>query len=186
MAVATQSPSPRLLGPWVRIPLDARLSVCLFCLSCLSCMQAETLWRADPLSKESYRLCIGLGNWKSIQTLANNNKINNNNKNNNITFSDRRIRNNVQKSVKSVLKGQCVHFDAMNEDNQESSRNNQCPNRDSKSVPPEYKLQALPLQSVRWLINSGTISFVIVQYVADVSAVSVIMVTAVRVNVPHK
>jgi hypothetical protein len=33
----------------------------------LFCVQVEALRRADPPSKESYRLCIGLRNWKSGQ-----------------------------------------------------------------------------------------------------------------------
>jgi hypothetical protein len=45
----------RLLGPWVRIPLETWMSV-----------KEEALWRANLLSKESYRLCIGLGENSNI------------------------------------------------------------------------------------------------------------------------
>jgi hypothetical protein len=55
------------LGSWVRIPLEAWMSVCAFILFVLSCVQVTALRRADPPSKESYRLCIGLRNWKSGQ-----------------------------------------------------------------------------------------------------------------------
>jgi hypothetical protein len=37
------------------------------CLYCLCCPVVEALRRADPPSKESYRLCIGSRNWKSGQ-----------------------------------------------------------------------------------------------------------------------
>jgi hypothetical protein len=42
--------------------------LCLFILFVLFCVQvAAALRRADPPYKESYRLCIGLRNWKSGQ-----------------------------------------------------------------------------------------------------------------------
>jgi hypothetical protein len=49
------------LGSWVRIPLEAWMSVCLFCVV-LFCVQVAALRRADPQSKESYRLGTGLKN----------------------------------------------------------------------------------------------------------------------------
>jgi hypothetical protein len=55
----------------------------------LSCVLVEALYRADLLSKESYRLCIGLRNLKDSLSLTkgcitfNNNNNNNNNHNNN-------------------------------------------------------------------------------------------------------
>jgi hypothetical protein len=48
------------LGSWVRIPLEAWISVCVYSVFVLSL-------RADPPSKESYRLCKRLRNWKSGQ-----------------------------------------------------------------------------------------------------------------------
>jgi hypothetical protein len=46
----------------VRIPLKAWMSVCVHSVFVLSCVQIAALRRADPPSKESYRLCIGLRN----------------------------------------------------------------------------------------------------------------------------
>jgi hypothetical protein len=44
------------------------MEVCVqFSVFALSYMQVGALRRADPLSKEPYRLCIGLRNWKSGQ-----------------------------------------------------------------------------------------------------------------------
>jgi hypothetical protein len=43
------------LGSWIRIPLEAWISVCVYFVC------------ADPPSEESYRLCKGLRNWKSGQ-----------------------------------------------------------------------------------------------------------------------
>jgi hypothetical protein len=40
------------------------MSVCVHYVFILFCVQVTTLQRADPLSKESYRLCIELRNWK--------------------------------------------------------------------------------------------------------------------------
>jgi hypothetical protein len=51
------------LGSWVRIPLDVWTSVCVYSVFVLF----ASLRVADPLSKESYRLCIGSRNWKSGQ-----------------------------------------------------------------------------------------------------------------------
>jgi hypothetical protein len=45
------------LGSWVRIPLQAWMSVCVFSVFMLSCVHVAALRRADPPSKESYRLC---------------------------------------------------------------------------------------------------------------------------------
>jgi hypothetical protein len=57
----------RTLGSWVRIPLKAWMSVCFYSVFMLFCVQVAALRRAYPPSKESYRLCIGLRNWKSGQ-----------------------------------------------------------------------------------------------------------------------
>jgi hypothetical protein len=43
-------------GKWVRIPLKAWMSVCAFILFVLSCVWVAVLRRADPPSKEPYRL----------------------------------------------------------------------------------------------------------------------------------
>jgi hypothetical protein len=45
------------LGLWVRIPLEAWISVCVYSVFVLSCVQVVALQQADPPSKESYRLC---------------------------------------------------------------------------------------------------------------------------------
>jgi hypothetical protein len=57
----------RSLERWDRgfHPTQAWISVCACSVSMLSCVQAEALRWADPPSKESYRLYIGLRNWKS-------------------------------------------------------------------------------------------------------------------------
>jgi hypothetical protein len=47
----------RMLGSWVRIPLKAWMFECAFILFVLSCVYVAALRRADPPSKESYRLC---------------------------------------------------------------------------------------------------------------------------------
>jgi hypothetical protein len=54
------------LGSWVRIALKAWLLVCAFILFVLSYVQAAALRRADPPSKESYRV-IRRRNWKSAK-----------------------------------------------------------------------------------------------------------------------
>jgi hypothetical protein len=38
--------------------------VCVYSVFVLFCVQVAALRQADPQSKESYRLCIGLRNWK--------------------------------------------------------------------------------------------------------------------------
>jgi hypothetical protein len=43
------------------------IDVCVFILFVFFCVLAAALRRADPPSKESYRLCTGVGNWKSGQ-----------------------------------------------------------------------------------------------------------------------
>jgi hypothetical protein len=43
------------------------MSVCVYSVFVLSCMQVAALWRADPPSKESYRLYKKLRNWKRGQ-----------------------------------------------------------------------------------------------------------------------
>jgi hypothetical protein len=59
----------RSLERWVRIPLKAWMSVCIYSVCAVLCVDRDLadLQRADPPSKESYRLCIGLRNWKSGQ-----------------------------------------------------------------------------------------------------------------------
>jgi hypothetical protein len=57
----------RMLRSCVRILLKAWMSVCVYSLFVLFCVQIADLRLADPQSKESYRLCIGLRNWKSGQ-----------------------------------------------------------------------------------------------------------------------
>jgi hypothetical protein len=47
----------KTLGSWVRIPLEAWMSVCVHSVFVLSCVQIAALRRADPPYKESYRLC---------------------------------------------------------------------------------------------------------------------------------
>jgi hypothetical protein len=41
--------------------------VCLFCVCAALCVQVSALRQADPPSKGTYWLCIGLRNWKSGQ-----------------------------------------------------------------------------------------------------------------------
>jgi hypothetical protein len=55
----------RTLGSWVQIPLKAWLSVCVYPVFVFLCVSGGFLWLADPPSKESYRMCIGLKTWKS-------------------------------------------------------------------------------------------------------------------------
>jgi hypothetical protein len=50
-----------------RIPLEALMFLCVYSVFMLFCVQVEALRRADPPSKESYRLCIGLRNRKRGQ-----------------------------------------------------------------------------------------------------------------------
>jgi hypothetical protein len=50
-------------GAWVWIPLEAGISVCAFIL----CVGSAALRRADPPSKESCQMYIGLRNWKTSQ-----------------------------------------------------------------------------------------------------------------------
>jgi hypothetical protein len=40
------------------------MDICVFILFVLSCVYVEALLQPDPPSKESYRLCIGLGKLK--------------------------------------------------------------------------------------------------------------------------
>jgi hypothetical protein len=46
-----------ITGSWVRIPLEAWISVCVYSVFVGSCVQVAALRRADLPSKESYRLC---------------------------------------------------------------------------------------------------------------------------------
>jgi hypothetical protein len=55
------------LGPWVWVPLEACMSVCIYSLIVLLCVYIAALRGADLPSKESYGLCIGLRSWKSGQ-----------------------------------------------------------------------------------------------------------------------
>jgi hypothetical protein len=41
------------------------MSVCIYSVFVPSFVQVSAFRRADPPYKESYRLCIGLRNWKS-------------------------------------------------------------------------------------------------------------------------
>jgi hypothetical protein len=54
------SPPAQTLRSLVRIPHEAWTSVCVYSVFMLSCVQVAALRRADPPSKESYRLCKGL------------------------------------------------------------------------------------------------------------------------------
>jgi hypothetical protein len=55
------------LKSWIRTSLKTRMSVCVYSVFVLFCVQVAALWRADPPSKDFYRLCIWLRNWKSRQ-----------------------------------------------------------------------------------------------------------------------
>jgi hypothetical protein len=57
----------RTLGSWVRIAIKVRMSVCVYCVFVFFCVCVQILRRADPPSKESYRLCIGLRSCKISQ-----------------------------------------------------------------------------------------------------------------------
>jgi hypothetical protein len=52
------------LESWVRIPLEAWMSVCAYSVFLLSCVHVAALRRADPPSKKSYRMCKRWINWK--------------------------------------------------------------------------------------------------------------------------
>jgi hypothetical protein len=54
------SSSARTVGSCVRIPLEARMSACVYFVPALFCVWVAALRRADPPSKEFYRLCTGL------------------------------------------------------------------------------------------------------------------------------
>jgi hypothetical protein len=58
----------RTLGSWIRISLEAWMSVCVYSVFVLFCVQVATLRRVDPPSREYYRLCMGLRNWKAAKT----------------------------------------------------------------------------------------------------------------------
>jgi hypothetical protein len=47
----------RTLASWVRVPLKAWTSVCVYSVFVLFCVYVAALWRADHSSKESYSLC---------------------------------------------------------------------------------------------------------------------------------
>jgi hypothetical protein len=55
------------LGSWVRIPLEALMSVWVYFVFVLFCLQIAALRGADPPSKESYRLCKWSRNWKKAK-----------------------------------------------------------------------------------------------------------------------
>jgi hypothetical protein len=61
------SSSGQTLGSWVGIPLEAWMPVCGFSVCAVLCVQVAALWRADPPSKESYRLCKRSRNWKAAK-----------------------------------------------------------------------------------------------------------------------
>jgi hypothetical protein len=63
-----QSTPAQTLWSWVRNPLEEWMSVCFYSMFVLSCVQVAALWRADPLSKEPYRPCNGLRNWKGSRS----------------------------------------------------------------------------------------------------------------------
>jgi hypothetical protein len=50
------------LGSWVRIPIEALMSVCVYSVFMLLFVQVAALRQADPPSKESCRLCTGSRN----------------------------------------------------------------------------------------------------------------------------
>jgi hypothetical protein len=54
----------RTLGSWVLIPLKAWMSVCVYSVFVFFCMWVAALRRADPPSKEFYRLCTDKGSGK--------------------------------------------------------------------------------------------------------------------------
>jgi hypothetical protein len=47
----------RTLESWVWIPVEAWMSMCVYSVFVLVCVQVAALRRADPPSKQSYRLC---------------------------------------------------------------------------------------------------------------------------------
>jgi hypothetical protein len=51
--------------PFVKVEIKQKYKD--FVLFVLFCVQVAALRRADPLSKESYRLCTGLRNWKRAE-----------------------------------------------------------------------------------------------------------------------
>jgi hypothetical protein len=57
----------RILGSWVRIPLEAWVSMYVYSVFVVSCVQISPLRRAEPQSKKFYRLCKRSRNWKSGQ-----------------------------------------------------------------------------------------------------------------------
>jgi hypothetical protein len=57
----------RTLGPWIRIPFEAWMSVCIYSVFMLSCVQVAALRWADPPPMESYRLCTGLRTEKAAR-----------------------------------------------------------------------------------------------------------------------
>jgi hypothetical protein len=62
LVIGSARSAERTMGPWLQIPMKARLSVCAFILLAYSCVQVKALLLGDPLSTESYRMCIGLRN----------------------------------------------------------------------------------------------------------------------------
>jgi hypothetical protein len=48
----------RTQGSWIRISLEAWMTVCVYSVFGLFCVSVEALRRADPPSKESYRMRI--------------------------------------------------------------------------------------------------------------------------------
>jgi hypothetical protein len=62
-----QWPLGRRMGSWIRIPLKAWMSVCVYFVFMLFCVYVAALRRPDSPSKKSYRLCIGLRHRKRSQ-----------------------------------------------------------------------------------------------------------------------
>jgi hypothetical protein len=50
----------QILRLWVGIPLEALMVVFIYSVFVLFCMQVKALRQADPPSKESCRMCLGL------------------------------------------------------------------------------------------------------------------------------
>jgi hypothetical protein len=67
VTVAARSSPARTLGSWFRIPLEERMSVCVYSVFAFLCALEAASWRYDRPSTQSYRVFIGLRNGKSGQ-----------------------------------------------------------------------------------------------------------------------